>query len=158
MPTPPRTDTAGWTELARRLLAFWDARRGGRSMPERKDFDPLDMKPWLSRLMLIEVIDGGRDFRYRLVGTDVTEKLGYEITGKLLSTVPSSPGKVPEFLEEHRVAVRTGRPVHVIQDYFSEAMQRPIKYERLLLPLGERDGKATMLLAYRTDLLEPPES
>ena len=147
-------ETAAWSPLAKGLLAFWNEKRGIRPMPARHDIDPLEMKPWLSRLMLIEVIDAGRDFRYRLVGTDVVTRIGRDMTGKLISQLPALPEIVGRFLEEYRQVVRSGRPGYAVHDYFSPTIKRTIKFERLLLPLGEADGPVGMLLGLRNDLME----
>jgi hypothetical protein len=54
------------------VQSYWDSKRRGRSMPSRADIRPDELRDWLSQLMLVDVIDGGRDFRYRLLGTKLT--------------------------------------------------------------------------------------
>lgn len=123
-------------------------------MPSRADVEPAEMKPWLSRVMLIDVIDGGRDFRYRLVGTDIASRLGFDATGTNLSALPQAPEHVAKFLEEHQAVVRSVRPGYAVHDYYSTNINRLIRFERLLLPLGEHDDEVTMLLGLRNDLIE----
>src|SRR5262249_55185257 len=48
------------------LYRLWDARRAGSAMPSRRDFAFEDLIPWLGHLMLVDAIDGGRDFVYRV--------------------------------------------------------------------------------------------
>jgi len=145
---------SAWSEAARTLYAFWDAKRAGRAMPARRDIDPVEMKPWLARLMLIEVVEGGRDFRYRLVGSDVAQRLGFEATGKLQSELPAAPEILAQFQAEHRAVVESGRPGFAVHAYVSPVSDRWIKFERLLLPLGEAGGGVTMLLGMRNDLID----
>ena len=38
------------------IYAFWKAKAGRRAMPFRSEIDPLEMKPWLGRIVLIDVI------------------------------------------------------------------------------------------------------
>jgi len=68
-----------------RLLAYWNARRGVRFAPARADIDPADITALLPDIMMVDVLDGGRDFRFRLIGTRIVEGLGRDSTGRLFS-------------------------------------------------------------------------
>jgi hypothetical protein len=78
----------------RRLWELWCTKRGGHIMPRRADIDVLELKEWLGHLMLIEPIDAGRDFQYRVYGTVLAEQFGRDLTGKTLSSLPSSEQEV----------------------------------------------------------------
>jgi hypothetical protein len=70
----------------REFLAYWSAKRQADGAPLRKDFDPLIEKPHLVPSMAIyEVVDGGRDFRARLIGTRIVEIYAADMTGRLFS-------------------------------------------------------------------------
>jgi hypothetical protein len=65
------------------VLAYWDRKRGARSMPSKRDMDPTEIPPeLLPNLQIIDVIDGGTRFRYRLVGTALVQAFGEDYTGK----------------------------------------------------------------------------
>jgi len=65
------------------VLAYWIAKRGARSMPRRRDLDPLEFPPRiLPNLQIIDVIDGGARFRYRLVGTALVDAYGRDFSGQ----------------------------------------------------------------------------
>jgi hypothetical protein len=68
-----------------RLLAYWNARRGVRFAPARADIDPADITALLPDIMMVDVLDGGRDFRFRLIGTRIVEGVGRDSTGRLFS-------------------------------------------------------------------------
>ncbi len=54
-----------------RLLALyrlWDSKRRGRLLPARSDFDHAELAPWFGNLILLDVLEGGKDFHYRLFG------------------------------------------------------------------------------------------
>ena len=72
------------TELRHPNLAFlrdyWDAKRGTRVMPSRADIRPLDIKEHLGGIVMIDVLPD--DFRYRLIGTLITEYFFWDATGK----------------------------------------------------------------------------
>lgn len=69
------------------LLAYWTAKRGARAVPRREDIDPIELKDHLPSLFMLDVLDAGRDFRYRLVGTTIAEMSGRDVTGAKLSTL-----------------------------------------------------------------------
>src|SRR5579859_8055397 len=71
------------------LLGYWSAKRGARRMPSRADIDPADLRVLLPHIMLLDVIDGGSDMRYRLVGTEIERHLGRPVTGRLLGDLVS---------------------------------------------------------------------
>ena len=65
------------------VLAFWVRKRGTRSMPSKRDMDPTEIPPeHLPNLQIIDVLDGGKSFRYRLVGTALVQAYGEDYTGK----------------------------------------------------------------------------
>jgi hypothetical protein len=73
------------------VLAYWLRKRGTSSMPRKRDIDPTEIDPkTLPNLQIIDVIDDGERFRYRLVGTALVEANGKDYTGRypeeLLST------------------------------------------------------------------------
>jgi hypothetical protein len=63
-------------------LAYWQRIRDGRTVPLKRGLDPLDIPPkLLPHLQIIDVVDGGRRFRYRLIGTSLVETYGKDYTG-----------------------------------------------------------------------------
>jgi hypothetical protein len=73
----------------RALFTYWSMKRGERRMPSRADIDPAELRPLLPHIMLLDVIDGGSDMRYRLVGTEIERHLGRPVTGRLLGDLVS---------------------------------------------------------------------
>lgn len=65
--------------------ALWEAKRAGRPLPRRSDFQIEELSPWFGHVIVMDVIDGGEDFRYRLIGTAITEFLDRDYSGKLVS-------------------------------------------------------------------------
>lgn len=85
------------TDLANPTLAFlrayWDEKRAGRPMPSRGDIRVPDLREHLPWVMLVEVVDGMKDFRYRLVGTLVTQYFLEDGTGKTVKEAFASQGE-----------------------------------------------------------------
>jgi hypothetical protein len=65
------------------VLTYWVRKRGPRAMPRKADIDPLEVPAkLLPNLQVIEVVDGGARFRYRLVGTASVQAYGKDYTGR----------------------------------------------------------------------------
>jgi hypothetical protein len=67
------------------LLAYWQSKRSGGSLPRRKDIVPAEIPQLLPHLMIIEPVNGGGDWKYRLVGTAVAQRYGFDWTGKKMT-------------------------------------------------------------------------
>src|SRR5882724_3611992 len=129
--------------LLQRLLADWQVRRQGRLLPSRRDFDPLDLKYILGKLLLVDVEREPLRFRFRLVGTELAARSGVELTGRTLDDYPS-----PEYREfmrrRYTQTVDERRPLSSVQTRLvvDDQIRR---YEALLLPLAA-DGETVDML------------
>lgn len=132
------------SERLRQLGDYWLSRRGGRRMPSRSDIDPADIKGILPMMFLADVLPGPPlDFRYRLVGTQLTEILGVNATGQTPEGVFGEEGiGVREVYES---VVRTGL-AYVNRRRLDWYHRDYTAYELLVLPLGSPGGSVSMLL------------
>ena len=74
-------------------IALWRALSKDRPYPSRNAITPRVMKPLLRNTTLVRVIDGGRDYEYRIVGDAYVMAHGVSFQGKLWSeTAALSPG------------------------------------------------------------------
>lgn len=126
------------------LFDYWESKRGARTMPARADIDPLDLSFIIGNVILIDVIQGDPlQFRIRLHGTNLTERVGYELTGKMLDELPQV-----EFRELSRLSFTkvssTGKPLQARRDRILD--ERPRRYETIILPLSGDDARVDMLL------------
>jgi len=139
-----------------RLFRLWQSKRRGRRLPARGDLRPEELKPWFGNLIVLDVIDAGRDFRYRLFGTNIVRQAGFDMTGKLLSEYPIKDA-LPHFFATHREVVRRATPA------FGEHNPRVVhvrRRRRLILPFGE-DGKTvdrTLTANYAIEVVREPDS
>jgi hypothetical protein len=134
----------------RSLVDLWRTKRGSRSLPARRDFPIEDLKPWLGRMHVVEVLPG--DFRFAIFATTSAQRMGFELTGKLLSEAPV-PDMVKEAEETYRQSVNTKRPVYrrtppTVYD------DRLYGFTRVVLPLGEQDEPDRLFVAIHYDLIE----
>lgn len=132
---------------ARSLLAWWHAQpRGTSSLPDWREIDPVSLLPWMGWISLYDVIDGGRDIRYRLVGTHIAEQAGVDLTGRLVSQ--GVYAATPRLLLEHfRRLCERGEP-----SWTNRVMETQhgftITHDRIWLPfrLGDKPGVGLWLL------------
>jgi hypothetical protein len=132
------------TEDLRRLLQYWNARRGARAFPRRQDIDPLDFWFMIDRVSLTEVHDDPRRYRLRLVGGFWGRLVGFEGTGMWLEEWPHpNQRKLTEATYASLVAGRVPRLARrdAVVDYQS------LRYEIVLLPLSEDGSRVSMIMA-----------
>ena len=138
------------------LLDYWRSKKGQRRMPARRDIDPLEMKPWLGNLVLIEFFGDIMHFRVRVDGTNIAEMGGRGRTGAGVEALTSE--------EERRVLYRQYSPVleekrpAFYETEYTNSDGRYLRESKLLLPLSEDGEIVNMVLAgiYYRDLGTPP--
>ena len=69
-------------------FAYWQSKRMGRAMPCRNDFDPSEMVGFLPYVFLLDVRHDPIDFRYRLIGTYIDERMRARYAGLWMSQIP----------------------------------------------------------------------
>lgn len=131
-----------------RALAYWDRRRGGRAMPRRADIDPVDIPQLLPNLQLIEVSDGGRRFRYRLVGTALVTAFGAEYTGKFLDELFDGV-RLENASRVLRAVVSGSVPIFLRNSYGTTKTVEMVA-NRLYMPLSEDGGTVSRIFGALT--------
>ena len=76
LPTP--------SEMLIGLFGYWDSKRAGRRMPSRDDLDPIDIRDCMPSIILCDVERDPPRFRYRLIGTRLTELVHRDVTGQYI--------------------------------------------------------------------------
>lgn len=66
------------------LLDWWSTARGAGDLPDRRDLDPVALKPLMPWLLIAEATRPPFKIRYRLVGTGVAQYSGFDFTGGYL--------------------------------------------------------------------------
>jgi len=128
------------------LYRYWDAKRGERRMPARRDIDPAEMRHLLPHIMLIDLVDG--QGRYRLMGTAVAQGIGRDLTGRLVGSYVAPAEFSREMKAARERVFSTGCPVFATGEYRAKSSSIH-GISRLMLPLGEDNAKANMVLATR---------
>lgn len=89
-------------------------------------------------MLIVDVLDGPRRFRFRLLGTALADAAGRELTGKYFDEADIS-GYEPDVLDDYEETVRRRSPVCKVRrfDPTPNSFAANWKsYERVLLPLA----------------------
>lgn len=142
------TEIAACRPEIRELEALWHKMRGGRELPSRRDFDPVDV-PWLlSRMFLVDVLPtdvAARRYRVRLEGTELVASHGSDWTGRFLHEVNGLAAADRLVATADRVVA--GRAPFISTGALYWLPGKPhYHYESILLPLAGADGIVNMIM------------
>lgn len=148
--------------VLRSLYRYWQALRVDGACPAASAIDPLAMRFALGHVVLLDSLDGGADFRVRLYGTMIADRLGHDLTGQRLSQLKGL-AIMPFFTATYRCAML--ERCAVLTRHASPPDIPVAWWERLILPLADSAGDIIRLLvgmvggpsrtAYPTGFLAP---
>jgi hypothetical protein len=122
-------------------FATWQKLCGARRFPSRTDMSPRAMRGFLKNMTLIQVLDGGQDFRYRVSGDQVNLQQGMNLQGKTLTEID---GYIPNYGSHLRKlyqrVLRHREPLAYRGLYFRPADQHTFSHESIMAPLSD-DGE-----------------
>jgi hypothetical protein len=147
-PSPPKSDaTSALGErvpvdtmrdpLLGQALAVWKEQKGSARFPSREAMTPRAMAPFLRNIVLVRVIEGGKEYEFRVVGDAMVQVQGAGFQGLTLSEIDKQlPGYGSALRPIYDELVATGEP----RVYRGKVERAPIKrafaHESILLPLG----------------------
>lgn len=128
----------------KKIFGWWNEARKERLFPARRDFSPLAVTSLLPAVQLVDVGGDKRPYSARLIGTRLTETIGFDPTGKNLDDLPGTA------------------PVRVVYDWVVDnqkpvlRLNMPIRWgdkdfmvcSTLIVPLGPSGEEVTMLLLH----------
>jgi len=131
-----------------RFATYWNECRDSRAAPRREDIDPLDIPDLLPTMTLIDVLWEPMRFRYRLIGTAVTEYFGRDSTGRFVDEGIYGDDAPAVFATFARLATEA-RPFHRILrlNYVDRGW---VRMEGIELPLVDDDGRVNMIVCCNT--------
>jgi len=131
-------------------LAYWHQKRCGRAMPSRADIKPSELKPHIGAMILLEALPDYVDFRYRLVGTRVSDMFLADATGLTIREAYKLAGASNAFAEQvvktHRIACERLIPIRVSGGHGAWRGRVFPSYDALYLPLSDDSVHANMVL------------
>ena len=124
------------------LYRLWQAKRSDARIPARIEFGLDELRPLMGRIAILDVIDGGADFRFRLYGSNIANAYRGEMTGK----------SVREYRPHFYATITSGylqcvasRAPHYDRLEVDDQMML-YRWERLILPLAADGTTVDMLL------------
>jgi hypothetical protein len=126
------------------LYTYWEAVRGGKDVPDRRDIDPIDMPRFiLPHLVLTEIHDGPR-LRLRLIGTEIVRQHRRDNTGRFYDDFLQGP--YLDYLNSLYVELRRSRLPLFSESVFSHVGSH-LLVSRLILPLTHAGSDVRIGLA-----------
>lgn len=127
------------------LYRYWEAKRGDRKMPARRDLRPEEMREFLGYVVLVDVESAVPPrFRFRLVGAEIAGAYGRDMTGLYVDDVqPLSYRNL--LLRHYGRAAEVARPIlHRVK--FMEWTGKTHELIRMILPLSDDNATVNMLV------------
>lgn len=124
------------------LYDYWDGKRGDRAMPSPVDIDLLDLPIQLPNIFMVDVEQSPRRYRYRAIGTNLTEILKEDLTGRYIDEMPWLYRRYAE--PAYGELIASGQPQYKEIRIFRQLWRA--RYRRLMLPLGTASGSIEMAL------------
>jgi len=125
----------------RKGLELWNRKRADRRMPARAEITPRDMAEFLRNVVLVRVLDGGKEFEFRIVGDAIVVVQGAAFQGMNTKEIDQQvPGYGSALREVYKRLCARGEPQAFRGPAQNGPSGKPFFHESLLLPLGA-DGE-----------------
>lgn len=135
--------TAAFPDLTRAVEVYFRI-AAGRAMPHRNDFAVSRFRWLLGRMYLLDVLDGGADYRFRLLGQFWRIIFGVELSGCLLSELEAK-GLLMNVRASYDALVANPAPT-----IYSGTLTWPnspvLDVQRVLLPFAGDGGELSLIL------------
>ena len=130
------------------LVAYWDTKRKGCMAPPRSAIDPIEIPRHLPHLFMLDVIDAGADFRFRLIGTEITRGLGRDSTGRHFSDLfQTQPKSLAKLLARFALVVEEKRPSFSRGRIFWHADKTHCSFAAVSVPLSDDGATVNIILS-----------
>lgn len=125
-------------------------------LPARRDFDPLLMRALLPYIYMVDVIDLGRRYRWRLIGTEITAMARRNSTGRYFDEIHDAAAYA-EATASFAAVVSACRPQRSVGalSYLDRGF---VTYEAMKVPLADDGRRIDMILGLAVIAPEPDES
>ena len=121
------------------LVIHWRGLCGSRKYPSRIDIRPMELRPYLGSLCIIEIKGDPLDFVYRLFGSGLTEILQQDMTGRSVLDLPPAEFGQCSF-EQLQEAKEIGGPAYFHTEVRYGQPPSTSGATQLVLPLSD-DGE-----------------
>ncbi|RMF08140.1 MAG: PAS domain-containing protein [Alphaproteobacteria bacterium] len=128
----------------RAVLDHWTSCKENTDIPLRKNVNPAAIVRHLPYVGMVDVLEDGKDFRFRLLGNDIGQLVGSGSSKRLLSEYPNRRGR-DQMAELFKACLDYRQPVysHGTLEHYDRAFTT---FKTLCLPLSEDGQTVTTLL------------
>ncbi len=134
------------------LFDYWNALRGSRSAPDRRDIDPTRIRSALANTFILE-LNEHNEFDFRLAGSHLCSAYARELKGRSFSRLWHDRDR--DAMETLVKAVTEDHAVALVTFQGSTAVNTRLTIETILLPLRHNGTTHSRLLGAMTALDEP---
>jgi len=134
------------------LYTYWNALRGSRSAPDRRDLDPTRIREALANTFILE-LDEKNEFSFRLAGSHLCTTYCRELKGRSFSALWHERDR--DAIETLIRAVTEDHGVALVTFQGTTAINTKVTFETILLPLRHNGTSHTRLLGAMSALEEP---
>lgn len=138
-------DSAEEPAAIRVFRSYVDRCRRTAHLAERAAFDPIDIPRLLPHIFLVDPIEDGRDFRYRLIGGHIRERSPENFTGRLLSEI-ADIGSQSQLIDLYRRAMGQRAIVGTRIPYRTPGLQADSYYDVVVAPFADENGEIVQLI------------
>lgn len=128
----------------RSLAEQWRSWPKKDGVPLAAAVDPLEFVPALGIVMLLKVLEEGRDYEYLVYGADVTSGFGQSMVGRRTRDIPMPAAVRALFLGGYGAAIRVRRALYTRHQ--APPGVSVSHWSRLILPLADEEGQIVRLL------------
>ena len=134
------------------LFDYWNALRGSRSAPDRRDIDPTRIRSALANTFILE-LNEQNDFDFRLAGSHLCSAYARELKGRSFTRLWHERDR--DAMDTLMRAVTEDHAVALVTFQGTTAVHTHLSIETILLPLRHNGGTHNRMLGAMTALDEP---
>lgn len=140
-------DVAAMNRMLAGFLALWHRKTDGSKLPARAAFSMDDLRPFMGRIGILDVLEKGNDFRFRVYGSNIAAAYRGEMTGK--SVRDYRPNFRDAIVPGYRRCFETREPQYDVLELDDDLMF--YNWERVVVPLSADGHVVNMLMVCTTD-------
>lgn len=129
-------------DILGRLFIYWRGKVRDRRLPGRAALDPIEIPTLLPYVILVDIRSDPFDLVYRLAGTAVVSRLGYEVRGLSVRALPLSSAEA--LFEAYALTARDTQTRRIAAQLRTHD-DRYLKIERAVMPLAADGATPDML-------------
>ncbi len=134
------------------LFDYWNALRGSRSAPDRRDIDPTRIRTALANTFILELNDAN-EFDFRLAGSHLCSAYARELKGRSFTRLWHQRDR--DAMETLMRAVTEDHAVALVTFQGTTALNTHVVIETVLMPLRHNGTTTSRVLGGMTAIDEP---